>query len=95
MTKIQNFRFQPEEQPEMTIIEAWDKLKEYRRNIGAADQVAKSVYQDTALYLILTWSLPVDYQGVSDTLNIQVSLIIKDKIKYLQTKEVGLHNVSQ
>jgi hypothetical protein len=40
----------------MTIIEAWDKLKEYRRKIGAADQAAKSAYQDTALFLILTRS---------------------------------------
>jgi hypothetical protein len=83
MTKIQNCRFHLEEQPEMAIIEAWDKLKECRRTSGAADQVAKSAYQDTALFLILTRSLPVDYQGVIDTLDIQVSLTIKDKIKYL------------
>jgi uncharacterized FlgJ-related protein len=58
MTKIRNFRFQLEKQPEMTIIEAWDKLKEYSRKIGVADQAANSIYQDTALFLILTWSLP-------------------------------------
>jgi hypothetical protein len=44
MTKIQNFQFQTEQQPEMTIIEAWDKLKEYYRKIGGADQPAKSAY---------------------------------------------------
>jgi hypothetical protein len=41
----------------------------------------------------LTWSLPVDYQGVIDTLDIQVSLIIEDKIKYLQAKELRLYDV--
>jgi hypothetical protein len=80
MTKIQNFRFQPEGQPEMTIIEAWDKLKEYHGTVGAADQAAKSAYQDTALFLILTRSLPVDYKGVIDTLDIQVSVTIEDKL---------------
>jgi hypothetical protein len=42
MTKIQNFQFQLDDQPNMTIIEAWDNLKEYRRKIGAADQAAKT-----------------------------------------------------
>jgi hypothetical protein len=93
MTKIQNFRFHPEEQPEMTIIKAWDKLTEYRRKISSADQAAKSAYQETALFLILTRSLPVDYRGVIDTLDIEVSLTIEDKIKYLQAKELRLHHV--
>jgi hypothetical protein len=65
----------------MTIIEAWDKLKESHRNITIVDQVAKSAYQDSALFFILTWSLLVDYQGVIDIRDIQVSRIIKDKIK--------------
>jgi hypothetical protein len=43
----------------------------------------------------LTRSLPVDYQGVIDTLDIQVSLTIDDKIKYLQAKELRLHDVSE
>jgi hypothetical protein len=93
MTKIQNFRFHPEEQSEMTIIEARDKLKEYHRNLFVADQAAKSTYQDNALFLILTLSQPIDYQGVIDTLDIQVSLTIEDKIKYLQPKKLRLHDV--
>jgi hypothetical protein len=79
----------------MTIIEAWDKLKEYHTKIGAADQAAKSAYQDTELFLRLIRSLPVDYQGVIDALDIHVSLTIEDKIKYLRAKELRLHNVSE
>jgi hypothetical protein len=37
MAKIENIRFQLEEQPEIIISEAWEKLKDYRRKVGAAD----------------------------------------------------------
>jgi hypothetical protein len=52
----------------MTIIDAWDKLNEYHKKIGRAEQAAKSPYQDTVHVPMLIQFLPVNYQGVIDTL---------------------------
>jgi hypothetical protein len=57
--------------------------------------VERIKYQDTALFLIWIRSLLVDYQGVIDTLDIQLSLTIDDKIKYLQAKELRLQDASE
>lgn len=92
MTMIQNFTYQPAAQPEMTIIEAWDKLKEYRRHLGAANAKAKDIYNDDALLLILTRALPEEYRNVIDILHIQTNLSIEDKIKHLQAKELRLQD---
>src|SRR5438045_7349371 len=41
---------------------SWDKLKDYRRKLSAADQEAGKIYSDAAMYLILTRSLSTDYK---------------------------------
>jgi hypothetical protein len=73
MTKLQTFEFEEGS----TIMAAWDKLKDYRRKLGAADQEARNVYTDTALYLILTRSLPSDYKPTVSTLRIQTTLTVE------------------
>lgn len=50
LTNIQAFEFDNNS----TIMGSWDKLKGYRRKLGAADANAKSTYNDAALLLVLT-----------------------------------------
>ena len=45
------------------------------------------VYPNRILLLILICSLPKSYSSTIDTLNIQSSLSIETKLKYLQEKE--------
>lgn len=66
----------------MTIVNAWNKLKETRRKIVSAKPSAKGQYDDEALMLILTAALPESYQSTVDTLNI-TDLSIEDQLKHL------------
>jgi hypothetical protein len=52
MTKIQTFQFEGD----ATIIGTWDKLKDFRRKLAAADANLKNTYNDEALFLILSRS---------------------------------------
>jgi hypothetical protein len=65
MTKIQMFTFGADN----TIVRAWDKLKDYRRKLRAADLNAKNAYNDLALLLVLVRALPKEYETTIDTLN--------------------------
>ena len=85
MTLIQNFSFN-----DMTIIQGWDKLNEYRRKLCAADMRSKHSYQDEALLLILIRSLPKEYVATIDTLDAITDLSVEEKLKRLQTKESRL-----
>lgn len=85
MTLIQNFSFD-----DMTITQGWDKLKEYRRKLCAADIRSKHAYQDEALLLILIRSLPSEYVATIDTLDALTELSVEEKLKRLQTKETRL-----
>lgn len=95
MTLIQTFTFQPPSQPEMTIMEAWERLKEYRRKLGAANPAAKDMYKDDSLFLILTRSLPTEYASTLDGLDIQEGMTVDTKIKHLQAKELRLKEYEQ
>src|SRR4030088_623869 len=84
MTKIQTFQFEED----ATIIGSWDKLKDFRRKLTAADANLKNTYNDEALFLILSRSLPTEYATTIDTLAIQSTMSVDDKLKHLEAKEV-------
>jgi gag-polypeptide of LTR copia-type len=90
MTKIQTFTLDDGS----TIIGAWDKLKGYRRKLGAADPEAKGAYTDRSLLLVLTRALPKDYKTMINSLDIQTELTVDEKIKHLEAKEMRLKKVS-
>jgi len=62
----------------LTITDAWNKLKELRRKISSSKPSAKGQYDDEALMLILTTALPQPYQSTIDSLNINTSLSVDD-----------------
>ena len=66
MTKIQTFTLKEGD----TIIKAWDTLKSYRRKLRAADVIAKNIYLDLVLLLILVRALLEEYETTINTLNI-------------------------
>jgi len=82
ITKIQTFEFK-----EHGIENAWNKLKEYRRKAIAASTHMKNAYPDTALFLILTNSLPDKYNVIVDGFEVQQSLSVDDKLRILIDKE--------
>jgi hypothetical protein len=84
MTKIQTFIFDSEQS---TITASWDKLKEYRRKLVNADATVESAYPDRTLLLVLIRALPKSYSSTIDTLNIQSSLSVENKPKFLEEKE--------
>ena len=86
MTKIQMFTFGADN----TIVGAWDKLKDYRSKLGAADLNAKNAYNDLALLLVLVRALPKEYETTIDTLNAQSTLTVDDKLKHLEAKQMRL-----
>ena len=83
MTRIQTFTFDPEQD---TITILWDKLKEHRRKLVNAD-ATQIAYPDRTLLLILIRALPKSYSSTIDTLNIQSSLSMETKLKYVLQKE--------
>ena len=66
MTKIQTFSLKENS----TIIKSWDKLKDYRRRLGAVDQSAKNAYSNSALFLVLIRALLSKFASTINTLNI-------------------------
>lgn len=64
MTLIQTFTL-----GDLKIIEACDRLKDYKRRLCAADEDAKYTYRDKALLLILIRALPKEYTATIDTLD--------------------------
>ncbi|KAI0991866.1 hypothetical protein K3495_g16321, partial [Podosphaera aphanis] len=85
MTNIQLFKLE-----DMTIVEAWDKLKDYRRKLCAADSGQKDTYRDPVLLLILIRALPKDYTATIDTIDAQTGLSVEEKLKRLQLKETRM-----
>lgn len=85
MTLIQTFTI-----GDLSIIDAWDKLKDFRRKLCAADPEAKDTYRDRALLLILIRALPKEFTSTIDTLDAQLDLTVEEKLKRLQTKESRL-----
>ncbi len=83
MTKIQTFKHEGGS----TIIQSWDKLKDYRRKLAAASATARDAYADDALFLILASSLPAEYAPIIDALDIQGGLSADDRVKFLIAKE--------
>src|SRR5437762_11846694 len=86
MTKLQTFEFEEGS----TIMAAWDKLKDYRWKLSAADQEAGKIYSDAAMYLILTRSLSTDYKPTISTLKIQATLSVEEKLKHLEEQEMSI-----
>lgn len=87
MTLIQSFTL-----GDLKIIEAWDRLKDYRRKLCAADEDAKYTYRAKALLLILILALPKEYTATIDTLDTVSNIIVEEKLRRLQTKETRLAN---
>ena len=89
MSKIQNFpdNFDVEE---CGIDNAWERLKVYRRKLGAADSTLKSTYPDKALFHILTKSLPKKYGSILDGFRTNPSTSIDERLHILQEKEDDL-----
>ncbi|KHJ32862.1 hypothetical protein EV44_g4333 [Erysiphe necator] len=90
MTLIQKFTI-----GDMSIINAWDKLKDLRRKLCTADPEAKDTYRDRVLLLILIRALPKDFTSTIDTLDAQPDLSVEEKLKRLQIKESRLVNESK
>lgn len=84
--ELNNFEFTGD----LTINDAWNKLKDLRRKIIAAKPTSKGQYDDESLMLILTNSLPNQFQSVIDDLNINSNLSIDDQLKHLESKEERL-----
>ncbi|KAI1678126.1 Retrotran-gag-2 domain containing protein [Pyrenophora tritici-repentis] len=84
MTRIQTFTFDSES----TIIGSWEKLKDYRRKLVAADADTNGAYKDSALLLILIRSLPTRFRTTVDAVNAQLNLTVEQKLKFLEEKEV-------
>ena len=87
ITKIQMFTFEP---GTSTITTLWDKLKDYRRKLVNANASMKDTYPDSALLLVLIRSLSKLFNSIVDTLNIQSTLLVEEKLKYLEEKETRL-----
>ncbi len=83
ITNIQTFTFSKDS----TIVRSWDKLKDYRCKLGAADTNAKTAYNDATLLLVLIRSLLKSFETTIDTLNAQSSLTVNNKLKHLKEKE--------
>jgi hypothetical protein len=88
MTSIQTFTYEKEGGG---ITASWDRLKDYRRKLVNANAGMSSTYPDEALLLILIRSLPSSYSSTVDTLNIQTTLSVDDKLKFLEEKEIRLN----
>jgi hypothetical protein len=73
-----------------TVIDAWNKLQEIRREIVAVKPSAKGQYDAESLLLILTSALPDSYQSTGDTLNVQTHLTVDDQLKHLQEERLSL-----
>jgi hypothetical protein len=84
MTKIQTFTFNPENK----IVGSWETLKDYRRKLVAADALFNEAFQDSALLLVLCRSLPESFTTTIDTFNAQLNLTVKQKLKFLEEKEI-------
>lgn len=80
---------------DLLISNAWDKLKDFRRKLCAADPEAKNTYRDWALLLILIRALPKDFAFSTNTLDAQPDLSVEKKLKRLQTKESRLNESRQ
>jgi hypothetical protein len=91
MNKIQKFEFDADS----TIIESWDKLKDYRRKLAAADAKTKEAFSDSALLLVLIQALPPAYEVTIDTLNAQSSLSTEERLKHLEQKELRLRDTEE
>ncbi|KAG9247602.1 hypothetical protein BJ878DRAFT_388211, partial [Calycina marina] len=86
--KIQTFTFVEG----TTVTEVWEKLKDYRRKLRAADTNAKSAYNHWALLLVLVRSLPKSFATTIDTISARGNLTVEDKLKYLEEKESRARN---
>lgn len=81
MTLIQMFKIKS-----LSILEAWDKLKDYCRKLYAANSNQKDIYRDQDLILILIRALPKDYTATIDTLDAETALSVEEKLKQFQLK---------
>jgi hypothetical protein len=84
MTSIQTFTYGKEEGG---ITTSWDKLKDYRRKLMNANAGMSDTYPSEALLLVLIRSLPSSYSSTVDILNIQRTLSVDHKLKFLEEKE--------
>ena len=83
LTAIQTFNFDQYG----SVMTSWDKLKEFRRKLGAANPNMRMAYTDESLYLVLQRSLPPEYTTTIDGLIIQTSLTVEERLKHLESKE--------
>jgi Reverse transcriptase (RNA-dependent DNA polymerase)/gag-polypeptide of LTR copia-type len=72
---------------DMTIDDAWTKLKELRRQVIAMDAKKKGTFTDENLFDYLLSGLPEEYATTCDVIDSQTNLDIPDKILILQKKE--------
>lgn len=91
LTAIQTFNFNEYG----SIVLAWDKLKEFRRKLGVANPDMRSAYNDVALFLVLSRSLPDEYTSTIDSLDVQSVLTVDEKLKHLEMKELRLKASSE
>ncbi|RKF79394.1 hypothetical protein GcM3_056044, partial [Golovinomyces cichoracearum] len=78
-----------------TVTQAWYKLKQFRRKLGAANPDMKNAYTDQALFLVLTRSLPQEFISTIDIIDVQVSMTVDEKLKHLEAKELRIKSTSE
>ncbi|KAI1002675.1 hypothetical protein K3495_g5522 [Podosphaera aphanis] len=84
--ELKNFEFTSG----LTIMDAYNKLKEIRRKIASTKPSAKGQYDHEALLLILISALPKVYQSTVDYLSINNELSVDEQLKHLENKEERL-----
>ncbi|RKF80004.1 hypothetical protein GcM1_197016 [Golovinomyces cichoracearum] len=91
LTAIQTFGFSQYD----SVTQAWDKLKQFRRKLGAASPDLKNAYTDQALLLVLTRSLPQEFVSTIDGIDVQTSMTVEEKLQHLRAKELRMKSTSE
>ncbi|RKF65444.1 hypothetical protein GcM3_121020, partial [Golovinomyces cichoracearum] len=91
LTVIQTFDFSQYD----TVTQACDKLKQFRRKLGAANPDMKNAYTDQALFLVLTRSLPQEFVSTIDGIDVQVSMTVDEKLQHLEAKELRIKSTNE
>jgi hypothetical protein len=86
MRKITTFSLEQD----MTVEDAWTKLKELRRDVIAANPARKSTFTDDELFDYLLEGLPEDYAITCSVIDSQTTLHIDDKLLILRRQQEKL-----
>ena len=75
---------------DMTVKDAWTKLKELQRDVITINLACKSTFTNNKLFDYLLEGLPKDYTVTCSVINSQTTLHINDKLLILQRQQEKL-----